>query len=115
MEKLESFTGTRIGYCIRSACAPILVFPSLTAKLLPSGGFIGNKPNGSIAEGSTLLINVCLLFVGGEGFTEITLVFPTESTRPKKHFQFKKDPNSKSIFSGHSVMLLAEEGIYGIL
>mgnify|MGYP003461797068 CR=1 FL=1 len=63
-----------MAYLTASACAPICVLPSFNAKLLPSGGFTGNKPNGSIGEGRVRELNVCLLFVGGDGVTVIRAV-----------------------------------------
>ena len=72
-----------MAYVIRSASAPTLVLPSFTAKLLPSGGLVGNKPYGSIAEGIALVTIVCLFAVGGEGLTVITFVLPIESTWPR--------------------------------
>jgi hypothetical protein len=76
----------------------------LHAKALPSGGLVGNNPKGSIAEGITLGMIVCLPGVAGEGLTVITLVFPTESTRPMKHLQLVKFPKLKSRLSGQEAV-----------
>ena len=82
------------------------MLPNLTATLLPSGGLIGNKPKGSIAEGVERLIILCLLLIGVDDVTVILFIEPMVSTDPVKHDHPVKFPFSKSRLFGHSDVVL---------
>ena len=98
----------------RSASAPLIVFPSLIAKLLPSGGLIEKPPKGSVlVELPALLIISCRFGVGGE-VVIVTELTPGEglSTSPVPSAQRLNEPSSKSIFGGQKNVEDVESGSF---